>query len=81
MYLQDERLTYATEPQSFLQEFLRREPAVGELPLLLRTAHADAGRGYCNNEPASVPVPACVPACVWGCFFFVCFTGLQSQAF
>jgi hypothetical protein len=42
--LQDERLSYASEPQSYLQAFLRREPATGELPLLLRTAHADAGK-------------------------------------
>jgi hypothetical protein len=43
--LQDERLKYGTEAQSFLQHFLRREPAPGELPLLLRSAHADAGKG------------------------------------
>lgn len=42
-HVQTERLDYASTPQTYLQQWLRREPPKHELPLLMRAAHADAG--------------------------------------
>jgi hypothetical protein len=41
--VQTERLDYASDPKTYLQQWLRREPPKHELPLLMRAAHADAG--------------------------------------
>jgi hypothetical protein len=41
--LQVEAGSYASGPKTFLQQWLRRDPDVNQLPLLLRAAHASAG--------------------------------------
>lgn len=47
-----ERLQYAKDPQTFLQQWLRRAPPADEHPLLMRAVHADAGAFCCEEGGA-----------------------------